>query len=53
MNNPVNKDLLIAMMSQHQEERDKLIKLQSIQLENYRVHVDGLKALKARVLTGL
>lgn len=44
MNTSVNKDLLVAVMSQRQAELEKLVKLQSTQLENYRVHIEGFKA---------
>ena len=45
MTDNVNKDLLIAIMGKRQEELEKMVKLQTDQLNNYREHAEAFKAL--------
>src|SRR4051794_27953064 len=45
MTDQVNKDMLIAVMSKRLEQLEKMVKLQTDQLNNYREHVEICKVL--------
>lgn len=48
MKNGVDKDLLIAVMNNRQQQLEKMVKLQTEQLDNYREHVEAFKVLLAK-----
>ena len=48
MTDQVNKDMLIAVMSKRLEQSEKMVKLQTDQLNNYREHVEAYKVLLAK-----
>ena len=48
MSNSVDKDLLIAVMTSRQQQLEKMVKLQTEQLNSYREHVEVFKVLLAK-----
>jgi hypothetical protein len=48
MSDNLNKDLLIAVMNNRQQQLEKMVKLQTEQLNGYREHVEAFKALLAK-----
>lgn len=48
MTDKVNKDMLIAVMGKRLAQLEKMVKLQTDQLNNYREHVEAYKALSGQ-----
>jgi cysteinyl-tRNA synthetase len=48
MKESVDKDLLIAVMNNRQQQLEKMVKLQNEQLDSYREHVEAFKVLLAK-----
>jgi hypothetical protein len=48
MKDGVDKDLLIAVMNNRQQQLEKMVKLQAEQLDSYREHVGAFKVLLAK-----
>jgi len=48
MKDSVDKDLLIAVMNNRQQQLEKMVKLQNEQLDSYREHVEAFKVLLAK-----